>query len=254
MTEQERTQLEYENFRMYHQLQYDRIDKHESKRETFSNLVLTLSAGLYLIGLGDVEKLNDFNSFYVSLIVIFVNIAAIIFASKSRYWIKLHQQRAEAARIEFAPKLEEWNETAFENYQRKLDSNRKEQWWEKMFQRKEISEDQKSKTAVKNESDDKPTPNTEILIKNNELYVNNNGKPTKKGSNKDWLRREKIYQYLHLAVIAISIFSIYSFVKLKNTPRENNHIKIEISKLPKVSVDLGDTINVNSYPIVRDSN
>ena len=254
MTEQERTQFDYENFRMYHQLQYDRIDKHESKRETFSNLVLTLSAGLYLLGLGDIEKLNDFNCIYVSSIVILVNIAAIIFASKSRYWIKLHQERAATARKEYAPKLEKLNQKAYENYQKKLEKNRNERWWVKLFQSKTINKNQNPNAASKSESDNKSASETKIAEDKDEQEVKDREKSSKKDSDKDWLRRERIYQYLHLAVIAISVFSIYSYTKLKNKPSESSSMKIEISNLPKISVDSVDTIKVKSYPVVRDSN
>ena len=39
------TAQEYENFRAYHSLQYERIDKLESRREIFNSIVLTASFG-----------------------------------------------------------------------------------------------------------------------------------------------------------------------------------------------------------------
>lgn len=233
-----------DNFRMYHQLQYDRIDKLESKRETFSNLVLTLSAGIYLLGLGSIEELNPITGKYLSIIVILVNIAAIIFANKSRYWIKLHQERAKVARNIFAPELEFFNREANENYENKLSK----QWWSKLFQSQIKKENEVPPETQRNEpSGDKPIPE-----KGNDDNVEDK-RNTKRESDRDWLRRERIYQYLHLAVIAISVFSIYSYTKLKQPHDESSPMKIEISKLPKISIDFVDTIKVKSFPTVRDS-
>ena len=96
---------EFENFRMYHQLQYDRIDKLESRRENFSNFIITISAGIYLIGFQNLSDLNLVTGLFLPIMVIIVNISAIIFADRSRHYVKMHQERAKNARAEYAPQL-----------------------------------------------------------------------------------------------------------------------------------------------------
>ncbi len=96
---------EFENFRMYHQLQYDRIDKLESRRETFSNFVITISAGIYLVGFGDLSKLNLISGIFLPVIISLINLSSIIFAHRSKHYIKMHQERAKIARAEYAPQL-----------------------------------------------------------------------------------------------------------------------------------------------------
>lgn len=237
-TKDELSNREYENFRMYHQLQYDRIDKLESKRETFSNLVLTLSAGIYLIGFGDSEKLNDFTGVYLPIIIIFVNIAAIVFASKSRYWIKLHQERAEVARDKYAKELNELNKSANKKYKKKLEDKN---WWAKLFNKKV----EESKTVEETES------------KKDEVKVEEpTDNATKKNSDKDLFRREKIYQYLHGLVAIICVFSICAYKKLKDNPEEKKPLKVEISNLSVKIVDLYGKVDSNreaTVSIVHDS-
>ena len=50
--------LDKENFRMYYQLQYDRIDKLETKRENFSNYILTISSAIFVLS---ITSAKDFN-------------------------------------------------------------------------------------------------------------------------------------------------------------------------------------------------
>lgn len=85
-----------ENFRMFYQIQYDRIDKLETKRENLCNYVLTLSS--VIIGFYFSTKNHEIK--YVNLLVVFVciiNFAAIIFIRKTRPFIKMHQERADLA-------------------------------------------------------------------------------------------------------------------------------------------------------------
>lgn len=110
---------EFENFRMYHQLQYDRIDKLESKRETFSNLVITVSAGIYLIGFDEITNLNIVTGMCLPIMVIVVNLASIMFANRSRAFVKMHQNRAKMARATYAPQLNDINSKVY-----KLDSSK----------------------------------------------------------------------------------------------------------------------------------
>lgn len=94
-----------ENFRMYHQLQYDRIDRLESKRETFSNLIITISIAVFTFAYSKESGLEKQGDYALPILIILVNVVAIIFAAQSRYFIKMHQRRAEIAREMFAPAL-----------------------------------------------------------------------------------------------------------------------------------------------------
>lgn len=93
-----------ENFRMYYQLQYDRIDKLETKRENFCNFVLTLSSAIIVFSLSTDNRLNQYINYLIALIIIF-NVAAILFFSKTRSFIKMHQKRASIASEKFANEL-----------------------------------------------------------------------------------------------------------------------------------------------------
>ncbi|MFD2522477.1 hypothetical protein [Emticicia soli] len=87
----------YESFHIFYQSQYDRIDKLESRRENFCNYVITISAGLCVLCLSDPEKLTTANSFIAFLFILVINVVAIIFITKTRPFIKMHQKRAERA-------------------------------------------------------------------------------------------------------------------------------------------------------------
>ncbi|MCV2487225.1 hypothetical protein OD917_19990 [Flavobacterium sp. SH_e] len=96
--------IDPENFRMYYQLQYDRIDKLETKRENFCNFVLTLSSAIIVFSLSTDNRLSQYTNYLIALIIIF-NVAAILFFSKTRAFIKMHQKRATIASEKFANEL-----------------------------------------------------------------------------------------------------------------------------------------------------
>ncbi|MBL4559889.1 MAG: hypothetical protein JKX79_02775 [Labilibaculum sp.] len=117
---------QFENFRMYHQLQYERIDKLETKREIFSNIVITLSSGFYLFGLGKLFVLggtpgakNVYLGGFLLVLIILINICSILFANNTRVYIKMHQKRAKKARSEYASQLNKINKQV-----KKKNSNR----------------------------------------------------------------------------------------------------------------------------------
>ena len=60
----------FQNFRMYHQLQYDRIGKIEARREVFSKFVITISTGIYLIGFRNLEDLNILTGVFLPILEI----------------------------------------------------------------------------------------------------------------------------------------------------------------------------------------
>jgi len=101
---------QFANFRMYHQSQYERIDKLEARREFFSNFVITLSSAIFVIGFSDIAKLNAVNGTLLPSMIVLMNWVSIIFIRKSRIFIKMHQDRAKGAREMFAPELNQINQ------------------------------------------------------------------------------------------------------------------------------------------------
>ncbi|WP_343634454.1 hypothetical protein [Fluviicola sp.] len=85
-----------ENFRLFYQNQYDRIDKLETKRENLCNYVLTVSTAI----IGFYLSTKNHSIPYTNLLVVFVcavNLIAIVFIRKTRPFIKMHQKRASLA-------------------------------------------------------------------------------------------------------------------------------------------------------------
>lgn len=85
-------------FDSYHELQYDRIDKLETKRENFCNYVITISSAFFVIVLTNAEKLNLTNSIFLFIFIFLINSIAVVFIYKTRPLIKMHQKRAKLAR------------------------------------------------------------------------------------------------------------------------------------------------------------
>ena len=94
-----------ENFRMYHQLQYDRIGKLEASREMFSNFIITLSAGLYLFDLNDNSNSNIMGRNILLVFVIIINFSFLLYSKTTIKQIRIHKKRAKLARYEYAPTL-----------------------------------------------------------------------------------------------------------------------------------------------------
>ena len=97
--------IENEDFRMYHQLQYDRIAQLEQQRLTMTNFVIGLSIISFSFAFSDIDKLNIINAIGLPAVIIISNIFAMLYASRSRIFIKMHQKRAEKAREIFSPNL-----------------------------------------------------------------------------------------------------------------------------------------------------
>lgn len=97
--------VKMENFRMYHQLQFDRMDKLESKRESFSNLVITLSIGILTFGFSNEFKVEDYMRIILSGTLMVINGISIKFIQESHILFKMHQDRAKIALQKFAPDL-----------------------------------------------------------------------------------------------------------------------------------------------------
>jgi hypothetical protein len=93
-----------ETLRMYYSMQYQRIAQHESGRLQVSNFVVAASVialGLLVLPKKDVS----WSTSVVPLAVTVVNTLAILYSRQARFWVKLHQARAEAVLTEMAPQL-----------------------------------------------------------------------------------------------------------------------------------------------------
>lgn len=94
-----------QHFDMYHQLQFDRIDKLETKRENFCNYVITISSAFFIIVFTNTEKLNLTNSIFLFIFIFLINSIATLFIFKTRPLIKMHQERAKLARKKYSKGL-----------------------------------------------------------------------------------------------------------------------------------------------------
>ena len=103
------TNTDQETFRTYYLLQFDRIDKLESKLESYSNLILTISAAILTFGYStDYAQGNEVKNL-VPLIVVSLNGFGILFALRTRDFIKMHQRRARLVLLKCAPEFSQIN-------------------------------------------------------------------------------------------------------------------------------------------------
>ncbi|NHV09035.1 hypothetical protein G9X43_04055 [Cronobacter turicensis] len=86
-------------------LQYERIAQHENQRLTFSTLVMALTTALLPILFIVENKPGAAVIIYVCELLIIINAVAIVFISKSREWVKLHQERARYILNKYNPDL-----------------------------------------------------------------------------------------------------------------------------------------------------
>jgi multisubunit Na+/H+ antiporter MnhG subunit len=100
-----------ENFRMYYQIQYSRIDHLETKRENFSNYVLTISSGIYALTISNTENISSLIILSVLAFVVLINSISILFILKTWPLIKMHQKRAKKARLKYSADLYRLNES-----------------------------------------------------------------------------------------------------------------------------------------------
>lgn len=78
-----------------YKLQYERIAQHENQRLTFSSLVIAISTATLAFASSNLSSSLNLIQFSLLLsLLIAINIFAIQFVSKSRYWVKFHQERA----------------------------------------------------------------------------------------------------------------------------------------------------------------
>lgn len=93
-----------ELFKTLHALQYDRMSKLESQENYITTFVTGLSTITILLTKDEIHK--GAKSTALCIIFILTNIIAILYIQKTRTYIKMHQARAEAFRINFAKEFQ----------------------------------------------------------------------------------------------------------------------------------------------------
>lgn len=86
---------------LFHQLQYDRIDKLETKRENFSNYVLTISSGIFILSISILDKYNPILILGIFMFGFSINIIAILFIKSTMPFITMHKERAKKIREKY---------------------------------------------------------------------------------------------------------------------------------------------------------
>ena len=100
-----------ESARMYYTAQYERAGRHETNRLTFSNYVI--AASFLALGLlagsegkqGVLKIPGGIPRAAVTIAVALANVFAILFAFRSRYWVKIHLARVNRALEYLSPDL-----------------------------------------------------------------------------------------------------------------------------------------------------
>ncbi len=96
-----------ENFRLFYQIQYDRIDKLETKRENFCNYIITISSALVVFGFAKPNEIALESKNLMLGFIILINVLVIVFIAKTRLWVKMHQNRANEASSKYAVEFNE---------------------------------------------------------------------------------------------------------------------------------------------------
>jgi hypothetical protein len=97
---------EEEVLRAYYLLQYERVEHHETHRLEVSNYVIAAS----IVGLGILGSSHGRSgAAWVSVpaVIALINLLAILYAMRSRYWVDCHLGRAHMALRELSPRLVE---------------------------------------------------------------------------------------------------------------------------------------------------
>jgi hypothetical protein len=95
---------EREFYQHYYLMQNQRQGQHETKSLTVSNFVLAGS----LVGLGLIigeEKIQPLHLLSILALIAIVNLMAWIYIKRSRYWVRVHQERATWALARLSPNL-----------------------------------------------------------------------------------------------------------------------------------------------------
>jgi uncharacterized membrane protein YbhN (UPF0104 family) len=90
---------------MYFEYQTERQAQLEQQRLTFTSIIVTISVLAFTLAFDNDAKLNAMNGILLPIVIIFANFVAIIYTTKSRAFIKLHQERRAIALKKFSPAL-----------------------------------------------------------------------------------------------------------------------------------------------------
>ena len=88
-----------------YKLQYERIAQHENQRLTFSNIVVATTSASLAFSTGTKLQADLIPCLLMAILLILINLIAIQFIAKSRFWIKHHQARAHAILNEYIPEV-----------------------------------------------------------------------------------------------------------------------------------------------------
>ena len=91
--------------RMYYEHQYDRINKHEDRALSISNIVLTISALVITFGLNNRQAFGSVFIFLLPVILIVANLFATLYVYVGGKWIHSYLTRAKRILEMYAPEL-----------------------------------------------------------------------------------------------------------------------------------------------------
>lgn len=120
---------EEEALRFYYRLQYERVEHHETHRLEVSNYVIAAS----IVGLGFLGSSRGRPAAWagIPVAIALINLLAILYAMRSRYWVDRHLNRAHKARKELSQRLEGLQEKADDEFRKgdKFHKGRREFFW-----------------------------------------------------------------------------------------------------------------------------
>lgn len=96
--------------RTYYDHQYERMKALEEQRLSITNYVLTASALAFTFGFQNGLSLTVLNGIGLPLFIIFINLFAIVYISRSARFIHMHQKRAREILRDYAPVLDKYND------------------------------------------------------------------------------------------------------------------------------------------------
>jgi hypothetical protein len=80
--------------RMYYEHQYDRINRHEEKTLTISNLVLTISALIITFGFSNRQSFGSILIMFLPAVIIILNSFAVLYINDRARYVSQHSKRA----------------------------------------------------------------------------------------------------------------------------------------------------------------
>lgn len=109
MSKRKKRNFDTENFRLFYQIQYDRIEQLETKRENFCNYIITISSAIIVLTFTKEVNLTLLNKTFLLVFLILTNLLVLIFIDKTRLWVKMHQKRIKEGCKRHAKELNDIN-------------------------------------------------------------------------------------------------------------------------------------------------